>query len=108
MVVGRPVARALDDGWTLEVTRMCTDGTRNACSLLYGAAWRATRALGYHKLMTYTLNTEPGTSLLASGWKLVGQTDPVRRGKKHPGWNSPNRARADDHPLQPKLRWEAQ
>ncbi|CAN3961044.1 DUF4825 domain-containing protein, partial [Dysosmobacter welbionis] len=52
-IVGRPVSRYLDDGWTLEVNRLCTDGTHNACSMLYAAAWRAARAMGYHKLITY-------------------------------------------------------
>lgn len=56
-IVGRPVSRHLDDGWTLEVNRLCTDGTRNACSMLYAAAWRAARAMGYHKLITYILDT---------------------------------------------------
>lgn len=55
IIVGRPVARHLDDGWTLEVTRCCTDGTRNACSMLYGAARRTAWALGYRRLITYTL-----------------------------------------------------
>lgn len=50
-IVGRPVSRHLDDGWTLEVNRLCTDGTRNACSMLYAAAWRAVRAMGYRKLL---------------------------------------------------------
>ena len=59
-IVGRPVARHLDDDWTAEVLRVCTDGTKNACSMLYGAAWRAARAMGYRRLVTYTLNTEPG------------------------------------------------
>lgn len=58
--IGRPVARRLDDGWTLEVNRVATDGYKNACSALYGAAWRATRALGYRKLITYTLAEEGG------------------------------------------------
>ena len=71
-IVGRPVARYLDDGWTLEVNRLCTDGTRNACSMLYAAAWRAARAMGYRKIITYILDTEPGTSLRAAGWKCVG------------------------------------
>ena len=62
-IVGRPVSRYLDDGWTLEVNRLCTDGTRNACSILYAAAWRAVRAMGYRKLITNILDTEPGTSL---------------------------------------------
>ena len=56
-MIGRPVARALDDGWTLEVTRVATDGAKNACSALYGAARRATFALGYTKLVTYTLKS---------------------------------------------------
>ena len=59
-IVGRPVSRYLDDGWTLEVNRLCTDGSHNACSMLYAAAWRATRAMGYHKLITYILDTESG------------------------------------------------
>ena len=66
-IVGRPVARHLDDGWTLEVNRLCTDGTRNACSMLYSAAWRAARAMGYKRLVTYILDTENGASLRASG-----------------------------------------
>lgn len=60
VIVGRPVSRYLDDGWTLEVNRLCTDGTRNACSMLYAAAWRAARAMGYKRLITYTLETESG------------------------------------------------
>lgn len=70
-MVGRPVARLLDDGLTVEVTRNCTDGTYNACSMLYGACCRAAKALGYKKIITYTLESEPGTSLKASGWTLV-------------------------------------
>lgn len=68
-IVGRPVSRHLDDGWTLEVNRLCTDGTRNACSMLYAAAWRAARAMGYKRLVTYILDSESGVSLKASGWK---------------------------------------
>ena len=60
VTVGRPVARQLDDGLTLEVTRCCTDGTKNACSMLYGAAWRAGKALGYKKMITYTLRDLQG------------------------------------------------
>lgn len=77
-IVGRPVSRYLDDGWTLEVNRLCTDGTRNACSFLYAAAWRATRNMGYKKLITYILDTEKGTSLKAAGWKCVGEADGKR------------------------------
>ena len=61
-IVGRPVSRHLDDGWTLEVNRLCTDGTRNACSMLYAAAWRAARAMGYKRVVTYILDTENGAS----------------------------------------------
>lgn len=84
-IVGRPVARPLDDGLTLEVVRCCTDGTRNACSALYGAAWRATKALGFRKLITYTLASEGGASLRAAGWRIVGEV----RGRS---WNTPEQA----------------
>lgn len=71
-MVGRPVGRYLDDGETLEVNRCCTDGTRNACSILYGAAWRAAKALGYKHLITYTRQSEGGASLRAAGWQYDG------------------------------------
>lgn len=72
--VGRPVARKADNGWTAEVTRLCTDGSENACSLLYGAAARAAKAMGYRKIITYILGSETGASLRASGWTLNGTT----------------------------------
>ena len=72
VIVGRPVSRYLDDGWTLEVNRLCTNGSRNACSMLYGAAWRAARAMGYKRLITYILESESGASLRAAGWKCIG------------------------------------
>lgn len=99
-IVGKPVARRLADGWTAEVTRLCTDGSANACSMLYGAAWRAARAMGYRRLITYTLAEEGGASLRAAGWRVVAQT----RGGK---WSRESRPRVDDHPTQAKLRWEA-
>ena len=68
---GRPVARMLDDGLTLEVNRTCTDGTPNANSKLYGACWRAGKALGYRRLITYTQADEPGASLKAAGFVKV-------------------------------------
>ena len=71
-IVGRPVSRYLDDGLTLEVNRLCTDGTRNACSMLYSASWRAAKALGYRHIVTYTLDTEDGASLRAAGWQYDG------------------------------------
>lgn len=100
-IVGRPVARALQDGWTAEVTRVAVvEGVPNSCSMLYGAAWRAARALGWRKLITYTLASEPGTSLRAAGWTVVGQV----RGRS---WDTPSRPRIDGHPLDDKVRWEA-
>lgn len=98
-IVGRPVGRGMDDGWTLEVTRCVTDGTPNACSALYAAAWRAARAIGYRRVITYVLGTESGTSVKAAGWKCVGST-PGR------SWNVPTRPRVDKSPLVPKLRFE--
>jgi hypothetical protein len=77
-VVGRPVSRMLQDGWTAEVTRVATDGSFNGCSMLYGAAWRAVRAIGYRKLVTYTLPDEGGASLRGSGWKCLGQAGGAR------------------------------
>lgn len=99
-IVGRPVARELQDGYTAEVTRLCTDGTRNACSLLYGAAWRSVRALGYRRLVTYTLPSEGGASLRAAGWRCIGEAGGG-------SWSRTSRPRVDLHPLQTKLRWEA-
>ena len=98
-IVGRPVARGLDDGWTLEVSRCCRDGTKNACSKLDGAAWRAAKALGYHKLVTYTGKEEPGITLKAAGWKLVGEAGGGN-------WNTQSRPRVDTQRQQMKLRWE--
>ena len=98
-IVGRPVSRYLDDGWTLEVNRLCTDGTRNACSFLYAAAWRAARAMGYKKLVTYILESESGTSLRAAGWRCVGQAGGLR-------WTGRSRPRVDLYPAQMKLRFE--
>ena len=72
-IVGRPVGRYLDDGDTLEVTRLATDGTRNACSCLYGAAAREAKRRGYKKIITFILQSEPGTSLHASGWTLEAE-----------------------------------
>lgn len=99
VIVGLPVARFLMDGYTVEVTRLATDGTRNACSMLYRAAWRAARAMGYRRLVTYTLPEEGGSSLRASGFKLVGTAGGG-------SWNRPSRPREDKHPLQQKLKWE--
>ena len=99
VIVGRPVSRMRDDGATAEVTRLCTDGTKDACSFLYGAAARAAFALGYQKIGTYILASEPGTSLAASGWRLIGE----RGGGS---WSVPSRPRVDKHPTQKKLLFE--
>lgn len=99
-IVGRPVSRVLDDGWTLEVLRVATGGAANACSFLYGAAWRASRACGYRKLITYTLATESGASLRAAGWRVVGEVT----GRS---WSCKSRPRVDRSPRQDKFRWEA-
>lgn len=101
VIVGRPVARLRDDGVTLEVTRLCSDGTRNACSFLYGAAARAAFALGYKRIGTYILASENGASVKAAGWRLVGET-PGR------SWSVPSRPRVDKHPLQARLLFEAE
>ena len=98
-IVGRPVSRVRDDGFTLEVTRLCTDGTPNACSFLYGAAARAAFALGYRRIGTYTLPDEGGTSLRAAGWQLVGE----RGGGS---WSRAARHREDRHPIEVKWLWE--
>lgn len=101
-IVGRPVARSLDDGLTLEVLRTATDGTRSANSMLYGAAARACFALGYRRLVTYTQGSEPGTSLRAAGWRVVASR-PAR-----PGWHTPSRPRTDRGTDGiPRALWEA-
>lgn len=98
-IVGRPVARRRDDGLTLEVTRLATDGTRNACSFLYGACARAAFALGYKRIGTFILASESGASIKAAGWRLIGETP----GKS---WSVPSRPRIDKCPLQKRLLWE--
>lgn len=101
-MVGRPVARHFDDGLTLEVNRTATDGTPNANSMLYGAAWRAAKALGYQRLITYTQQGEPGSSLRAAGWTVVAEL------KERKGWTTPSRPR-DDRGVDrmPRTLWEA-
>lgn len=99
-IIGRPIARGNHDGWTLEVTRVATDGTKNCCSILYAAAWRAAKAMGYRKLITYTLKSEPGTSLRAAGWKVIHEV-------KGRSWSCKSRPRINKHPLQNKLMWMA-
>jgi hypothetical protein len=75
-MAGRPIARHFDDGLTLEINRTCTDGTRNANSMLYGAVWRAAKAMGYTRCITYTQCQESGDSLRAVGWVRVKEIEP--------------------------------
>ena len=105
-IAGRPVSRVLDDGETLEILRVCTDGTRNVNSMLYGACSRCARAMGYRKVVTYTLETESGASLKAAGFKNCGWAGGGV-------WDTPSRRRdvlaADGgakYPTQKKIRWE--
>lgn len=99
ITIGRPVARMLDDGWTLEITRCATDGTKNAPSILYGAAKRAAFAMGYKRIITYTLMSEPGTTLLASGYKCLGEAGGGL-------WSRDSRPRVNKHPEETKTLWE--
>ena len=101
-VVGRPVSRELDAYRTAEVTRLVTDGSKNACSALYGACARVAKAMGFDVIQTYILESEPGTSLRASGWDFVALTSGG-------DWNySKTNAgtRRTDQPMTPKQRWE--
>lgn len=100
-IAGRPVARHLDDGWTIEVNRVATNGARNACSMLYAACWRAARAMGYRRAVTYTLERESGASLRGAGWDVVAEVE----GRS---WDTPSRPRVDKSEVQTeaKLRWE--
>lgn len=86
-MVGRPVARGLDDGLTLEVNRTCVADAPNANSMLYGACARAAFALGYLRLITYTQQGESGASLRAAGWRVIAERKP------RPGWDAPSRRR---------------
>lgn len=108
-VAGRPKARNLNDGWTAEVTRCCVDDpidkaengghASGATSLLYAACWRAARAIGYRRLVTYTLPEEGGASLRGAGWTLIGEAGGG-------SWSRTERPRVDCHPTQTKIRWE--
>ena len=102
-MVGRPVARMIDASTTVEVTRLCTRRdvsglTWNACSMLYAAAAKEAKRRGYLKIISYILEDDPGTSLLAAGWEREAKT----RGGS---WNRPARSRSDAAPTCPKWRW---
>lgn len=100
-IIGRPVSRVVQaEGATLEVIRTATDGTRNANSMLYGAARRAAFALGYDRLITYTQGDESGASLRAAGFRVVAQRPP------RPGWDTPSRRRANKADNVPRTLWD--
>ena len=100
VIAGRPVSRYLDDGHTLEVTRLCTNGERNACSFLYSAAARAARAMGYDRIITYILESESGVSLKAAGWTCCGTAGGLR-------WTGSRKPKQENqYPAQMKMRYE--
>lgn len=109
VIVGSVAARLLYKPWACEVRRLVTDGTPNACSLLYGAAWRAAQALGYQGMITFTLTAEPGASLRASNWRLDEAHVPVRHWKSrapefaHLRWSE--RPETGNSPALPRFRW---
>ena len=108
-ICGHPIARRIDDGETIEVRRCCTDGYPNACSFLYGACARIAKEFGYRRIITYTLQSEPGTSLKASGWDDCGEAGGT-------SWNVPSSPREETqitlfgetpkYPTEKKRRWE--
>jgi hypothetical protein len=104
-IVSRPVARFMDDGVTAEVTRCCVmdDAPKGACSFLYARCWQAAKALGWQKLITYTLQSESGASLRGAGWKTVAELT----ANNPKSWQS--RPGREWHPVvgQAKFRWEA-
>lgn len=101
-ICGRPVSRRLDDGYTLEVNRLCTNGTKNACSMLYAAAFRAARSMGYRRVVTYILEHEPGTSLRAAGFTCEGAAGGLT-------WDGRSKPKNDNqYPHEMKTRWVKQ
>ncbi len=102
-ILGRPVARGLDDGMTIEVLRVATDGCANACSALLGASRRIAKEMGYERIYTYTLSTEPGTSLKAAGWTIDATN--VGGGSWLNLSRNDGRIRNDNTSGQTKTRW---
>lgn len=98
IVVGRPVARNTNPDQVAEVTRLVTNGARNACSVLYAAAARVAREMGFCRIQTFILESEPGTSLVAAGWSFDHKTSGG-------DWNSGGRKRRRDQPMGPKQCW---
>ena len=103
VIVGRPVARMVDQYRIAEVTRLCTDGTKNACSFLYGAAARVAKEMGFDAIQTYTLPSEGGSSLRASGWTFEGEAG---GGDWNRGGASTHKGRRTDQPMDVKSRWK--
>lgn len=99
VIAGRPVSRYLDDGYTIEITRLCTDGTKNACSFLYSAASRAAKAMGYKKIITYILESETGSSLIASGFECKGKAGGLT-------WTGKRKHNDQSYPMEYKKRYE--
>ena len=99
-IAGRPVCRRLDDGKTLEVLRVATDGTANACSFLYSRCAKIARLMGYARIITYTLESEGGASLRAVGARATGPLESHE-------WGNPNRPRKSQPVYhEPNYRWE--
>jgi hypothetical protein len=97
-IVGRPVARLTDQYMVIDVARLVTDGTKNACSFLYAAAARIAREMGFREIQTFILDEETGVSLKAAGWEYVGLST------GGDGWQSRNKRRADQ-PIAPKKKY---
>ena len=106
-IVGNPLSATFMDGFTAEVLRVCVqpDAPRGACSMLYGAAWRAWRAMGGKRLVTYTLQAESGASLRGAGWKIVGEVKAMKEGDN---WRKAVSQKREWQPIygQKKFRWE--
>jgi len=103
-IVGRPVSRHVDDGYTMEVTRVCSnlDAPKNTGSFLYGRCWRVWQQMGGERMITYTLESESGATMRAVGWKFIGAAVPRKQGS---GWQ--NRPGREWQPIygQQKLKW---
>lgn len=97
-ICGRPVSRYLDDGETLEINRLCTDGTYNACSILYAACAKIAKYMGYHRIITYILKSEIGTSLKASGYTCEGEAGGEI-------WTGKRSGKDNGVPKEKKTRW---
>lgn len=106
-IVGNPLSATFMDGYTAEVLRLCINPSqpKNACSMLYSACWRAWRAMGGRRLITYTLQTESGASLRGAGWRIVGETQAMKPGSN---WNKRDGIVREWQPIygQQKFRWE--